>query len=298
MSILNYINIDAHYLQVLCIDLTTAIVLLFVARQLLGWSHQLSTTNERAEKDNSAYGISLAGILLAIAIILTGVLSGGASYSLLDEFSSVASFGLLGLCLLLFANFVFDKISMPNLAIPEAIEQGNMAAGLVNAGNLIATAIIIRAVMIWSGLEGLFGLIATLCGFVLSQLVLTLVSKYRIKLFNRKNETGFQDAIRGGNLAVAWRFTGFRLGVALAITAASGLVEPTGDALWLPMLLWLMIAVVMFALIALLSVLTDKIILAHIDLRNEVDVQQNMAIGVTQAAIMIAIGLVVALLMN
>ncbi len=298
MEILNLMNLDAHYIQILLIDLTTAIVLLFIARQLLSMTHKVSTRVALAEDDNPAYGISLAGIILAITIILTGVLFGDAHYSLFDEFTNVAIYGSLGVFLMLFANFVFDKMSMPKISIPAAIQQRNIAAGLVNAGNLIATAIIIRAVMIWSGLEGVFGISATIAGFILSQLILTFVSKYRIKLFNANNATTFQEAIYGGNLAVAWRFTGFRIAVALAITAASGLVPPFSGDIFTPMLLWLLVSLVMLGLIAMLNIITDKVLLGGIDLRDEVDSQQNVAIGVTQAAIIISIGLIVAALMN
>ncbi|MDQ6991497.1 MAG: DUF350 domain-containing protein [Mariprofundaceae bacterium] len=298
MEILNLMNLDAHYIQILLIDLTTAIVLLFIARQLLGLTYKVSTRVALAKDDNPAYGISLAGIILAITIILTGVLFGNASYSFLDEFANIAIYGSLGVFLMLFASFVFDKVSMPRISIPEAIQQGNIAAGLINAGNLIATAIIIRAVMIWSGLEGLFGMVATVAGFILSQLILTVVSKYRIKLFNAKNETTFQAAINGGNLAIAWRFTGFRIAVALAITAASGLVPPYSGNILTPILLWLLVSLAMLGLISMLNIITDKVILGGIDLRDEVDSQQNVAIGVTQAAISISIGLVVAALMN
>jgi len=298
MEILHLMNLDAHYIQVLLINLGIAIALLFVARSLLALTTRVSTTSELSENDNPAYGVSLAGIVLSITIIMTGVLSGPASYNLMDELIAVTMFGILGIALMVFANFIFDMVSMPKISIPKAIIQGNLAAGLINAGNLIATAIIVRAVIIWADLDGLHGVIAAVSGFVLSQLILTLVSKYRIALFNRKNTTSFQDAILGANLAVAWRFTGFRIAVALAITAASGLVPPINGDFVTPLILWCVVSLAMLGLISILNIIADKVLLAGIDLRDEVDSQQNVAVGVTQASIIISVSMIVAVLTN
>ncbi len=298
MEMLSSMNIDAHYTQVLLINLAVAIVLLFVARLLLALTSKVSTKTELADHDNPAYGVSLAGVVLAITIMMTGVLYGDASYNLANELISVLAYGALGIVLILAANFVFDKVSMPSLSINESIKQGNLAAGLVNAGNVVATAVIIRAVMIWSGLDGMQGLIAIIIGFILSQLVLSLASMYRIKLFNAFNKHSFQDSIRSGNLAVAWRFTGFRIGVALAITAASGLVPPMHGEFIQPMVLWTVVSLAMLVLVSTLSVIADKVILSGIDIRDEVDSQSNVAIGVVQCVVVVSIGLIIAVLTN
>jgi len=273
-----------------------AIAHLFVARLLLAITTKVSSKTELADNDNPAYGVSLAGIVLAITIVMTGVLSGKASYDLTEEFFSVLLFGSLGVVLMIVANFVFDKLSMPKISIPEAIKDGNLAAGLINAGNLIATAIIVRAVIIWSDLDGWVAVMIAIAGFVLSQIILTL--KYRIALFNAKNDTTFQNSILGGNLAIAWRFTGFRIAVALAITAASGLVPVINGDFIMPMVLWIIVSLAMLGLISVINVIVDKILLGGIDLRDEVDSQQNIAIAVAQAFIIISVGLIVAALTN
>lgn len=298
MEVLNLINLDAHYVQVLLINMGVAIALLFVTRSLLAITTQVSSKTELADNDNPAYGVSLAGIVFAITIVMTGVLSGKASYDLVEEFFSVLLFGSLGVVLMIVANFIFDKLSMPKVSIPQEIKGGNLAAGLINAGNLIATAIIVRAVIIWSDLDAGVAVIAAVAGFLLSQVILTLVSKYRIGLFNANNTTTFQNSILDGNLAVAWRFTGFRIAVALAITAASGLVPAINDGFIVPMVLWTVVSLVMLGLISILHIIVDKILLGGIDLRDEVDSQQNIAIGVAQASIIISVGLIVAALTN
>ena len=298
MEILNLMNLDAHYIQVLLINMGVAIALLFVARLLLAITTKVSSKTELADKDNPAYGVSLAGIVLAITIVMTGVLSGKASYDLAEEFFSVLLFGSLGVLLMFVANFLFDKLSMPKISIPEAIKDGNLAAGLINAGNLIATAIIVRAVIIWSDLDGGMAVMTAIAGFVLSQIILTLVSKYRIALFNARNDTTFQQSILDGNLAIAWRFTGFRIAVALAITAASGLVPVISGDFIMPMVLWIVVSLAMLVLISVINIIVDKILLGGIDLRDEVDSQQNIACAVAQAFIIISIGLIVAALTN
>ena len=133
-------------------------------------------------------------------------------------------YAAVGLVLMWLTRLIFDKVSLPSFSVKDEIARGNNAVAIVDAGNMVATAVMVRAVMNWSegGLSS--GLMAVAVGYVATQIILTLTTVYRVKLFRMRNRegAGFQDVVRAGNMAVAMRFVGFQVGVALAVTAASG----------------------------------------------------------------------------
>ena len=45
-------------------------------RFLLGLTSQVNSTEELAQKDNFAFGVSVAGSILALGIVLTGAITG------------------------------------------------------------------------------------------------------------------------------------------------------------------------------------------------------------------------------
>jgi uncharacterized membrane protein YjfL (UPF0719 family) len=296
MNILSHFNMDTNYVMVLLINLGIAMALLAGLKFLAGLISNVNATQELAEKDNPAFGISLAGVAMAITIMLTGVMSGEASASFASEAMLVAGYGLLGLILMVLTRFVFDRISMPQFSVKDAILKGNIAAGILDAGNVVATAIIIRALLMWVNTESLQGLAVILGGFVISQLILSAASIYRRKRSLSRHNKSLQDAIEGGNIAVAWRFTGFRIAVALAITAASGFIPYAQESLCEIMLLWTLVSICLLGVISILAVVTDKLILSGIDVQDEVDNQGNLAIGIIQCAITIAVGIIIAVL--
>ncbi|MDG1847813.1 MAG: hypothetical protein P8J35_04190, partial [Candidatus Marinimicrobia bacterium] len=56
----------------LAIDISIAILLLGAMRFISGLSAKVNSTEELAQKDNFAFGISVAGSVAALGIVLTG----------------------------------------------------------------------------------------------------------------------------------------------------------------------------------------------------------------------------------
>lgn len=298
MDIKNLIDIDSYYALILAVDLIVAMVLLVGIKYLSGVISGVNATDELAEKDNPAFGISVAGVCFGVTIMLTGVMQGEASASLVSELVLVAGYGVLGIALMSATRFIFDRISMPGFSISASIKEGNIAAGILDAGNVIATAIIIRSIMIWLDAESYSGMLMVIGGYLVSQMILSIASYYRLKLFSRHHGKSMQNEFKEGNIAAAWRFSGFRVGVALAITATAGVVPYNTDQLGLVALTWVLVALIMMALLSILSYVIEKVVLAGIDTRDEVDVQGNIAIGVIQCAFTIGLGILIAALTN
>ena len=280
-------------LGMLAMDFAIVFVVLLLVRTLYGVASGVDTMHELAVKDNTAVGVSLAGATAGIAIMLTGVVSGGFALSFGAEAGAMAAYGALGLALMWLTRLIFDKISLPNLSVKDEISGGNVPIAVVDAGNVLATAIMVRAVIDWSDDALVAGLIAVVVGYLVTQVVLTATTYYRVWLFQRRNPgKQFDDTVKGGNVALALRFVGFQLGVALAVTTASALAPyvPGGDPV-IQALTWGAWSVGAAVVLVALSLLAEKVVLKGIDLAEEVDRQGNVGIALIEVAVYVGIGL-------
>ncbi len=289
------INWYPDLLAILAIDLVLAVILLTAFRKLAGLISNVSTTEELATKDNFAFGLVFAGGLISLSIVLTGAISGDAGNSILHEIVLITTYGVLGIILMMLSRKVLDNFALPNINIQEEIMKGNMAAAIVDVGNLLATAIIVKAVMSWIDDTSLFGLISVIVGFIVSQVVLILVTQYRSKVYaSRHNGKSLQDEFIAGNCAIALRYCGHKIGVALAVTAASGFVIYNDERILMASLAWGLISIVLTIVLSLIAIAARYVILAKIDVVDEVDNQKNVGIGFIEATIYVSIGLLLA----
>ncbi len=277
----------------LAMDFALVFAVLLLVRVLYGVASGVDTLHEISVKDNFAIGISLAGATAAIGIMLTGVVSGELAFSYVDEFVTMLSYGALGLALMWLTRLIFDRVSLPRLSVRAEIGDGNVAVATVEAGNLLATAIMVRAVMIWSDDALIPGLIAVVVGYVASQIILTVTAYYRIWLYRLRNSGGrFSEAVQSGNLAVALRFVGFQIGVALAVTAAGGLAPyaPGGDPV-MQAVVWGVVSICAAVVLVILTLIAEFAVLTGLDLSEEVDRQRNIGVALVEVAVYLAIGL-------
>ena len=274
-------------------DFVLVFAVLLLVRVLYGVASGVDTLHELSVKDNFAIGISLAGATAAIGIMLTGVVSGEYAFSYGMELAAMASYGVLGLALMWLTRLIFDRVALPRLSVRALVGDGNTAVATVEAGNLLATAIMVRAVMVWSDDALIPGLIAVIVGYVASQIILTVTAYYRIWRYKMRNSGGrFSDAVADGNLAVALRFVGFQIGVALAVTAAGGLAPyaPGGDPV-MQAVLWGVVSIGAAVVLVVLTVIAEFAVLTGLDLSEEVDRQRNIGVALVEVAVYLAIGL-------
>lgn len=298
MNLLN--NINFWNLQLLAIDFVI-IFLLFVSLRLVkGLVSNVHATDEIASKDNFAFGVSFAGGIAALGIMLTGASMGEFAPTMLDEAISMTVFGVIGLVLITAGRAFQDRVVLSQVSLHDEIAKDNLAAAIVDVGNVLAVGIVIRASMLWVQTEGFQAIPVVVAGFVVSQIVLTLASKYRVKLFAVKASKGnscMQQALEDGNTALAIRYAGYLTGVSLAITAASGFVPYEADNVWIAVLMWAFMAVILSIIFAGIKVVAMKAILPGVDISDEVDNQKNLGVGAIEAAVAISIGLTLATLL-
>lgn len=263
-------------------------------RILSGMLANVSLTELLAKQDNFAAGITMAGAVVAVAILMMGVVSGEAGDTYLNEVTLMVGYGVAAILLMWLTRKVFDHIILPKISIHDEIIKGNVAAGIVDAFNMVATAIIVRASLIWIDGSTLKGIIIVAILFVVSQIIMLMASVYRNIVFNsryKEKDKSLQSELESGNIALAIRFSGHRLGVALAITATSGLVIFDGQLIVQSVIAWVVMAIAIFIAQTILSILLRHVLLPKVDVSDEVVEQKNVAVGAVEAAIYIGIGL-------
>ncbi len=285
-------SVDVYAYSILLIDLSIAVVMISGLRFLTGLVANVDSAEELASRDNAAFGIAMAAGTVSLALMLTGAVSGELGATYLEEIVSVGSYGLLGLLLIKVGRLIQDKVLLRGIAIQSQIKSGNIAAALVDAANTLAIGLILRAVMLWVESETLSGLLVVLAAFVITQLLLALVTRYRIQVFARRNNgASLQQAFAEGHVALSIRFMGHLIGVALALTAASGVVAYSEQTLLIALMTWAGVTLLFTMLVSLLAVIARNVILAGVDVAEEVDKQHNLGVAAIEAAIYISIGL-------
>jgi uncharacterized membrane protein YjfL (UPF0719 family) len=295
------VSADPFYYAALTVDFVLLFSLLVLVRKIFGRSAGgVDTTKELAENDNHAFGISLGGATVALAVVFAGVASGDIATSLAIEAGFILGYGVLGIVMLMCTRLIFDKIVFPGIDLKQMISQGNIAAGVLDGGNMIATAAIIFGVFSWISGDWLTGLGLVVGMFVISQLLLVLASRYRVNLFAKRNDgQAFADAIETGNAALALRFAGFQIGTALAVSTAGQLVIfQEGSEITLSVLAWVIVALVLLVAIIVLTALTEKVVLYGVPVEREVDAQSNYGVAVVEAGAYIGLGLIIVSLLG
>ena len=168
----NFIGIESGLALYYIIDLLMIIAAMAGMRKIAGVIGNVSSHDELTKRDNFAYGISLSGAALSLAIMLMGAVSGEAANTPINEALVMLGYGGLGILLMVVTRKVFDHITMPKISIHDQIMSGNSAAALVDAGNMIATAIMLRAIMTWVDSNSWGGLLIVIAGYLLTQLLL------------------------------------------------------------------------------------------------------------------------------
>ena len=297
-TLIEITELNQGLLTFLAIDLVIAILLLGAMRFISGISAQVNTTEELAKEDNFAFGISLAGSIAALGIVLTGAITGETAPSYSMEIIGMLSYGFFGLVLIKIGRIAHDRLALNKLDKTKLIKEHNFTIGFVDAAAAIATAIIIRAVLLWVDGLDFNTFIAITSGFIVAQAMLILVTRLKEWQYAKNNQGDcLQEALSNGQLALALRYSGQIISTALAVTAASHFLTYSPETLVINLLGWLMFGVIMTIIVALLTSVAKKIILWGIDLTEEVDQQHNIGVASIEMAISISIALILGALM-
>jgi len=289
-----FINVDLDLALYYLVDFIIAVAILSGMRYLAGTVASVSAVHEISQNDNKAFGISLAGAMVAVSIMLMGVVSGDAGYSLANEILTVVLFGVIGILLMWVTRIVFDRVSFPGLSIHDQIMQGNMSASLIDASNMIATAIIIKGAMTWVEGSLLMSLLAVVVSFIASQVIMTLATVYRVKVYQKRHKGAkLHTAVEEDNVALALRFSAYRIGIAIAVSSAFTAVEYSPEVFISVFLLWFAVALGLIMLLTVIAIIIRHAVLHRVNIGEEVGQQRNISVGVIEGSIYIVVGLLI-----
>jgi hypothetical protein len=292
-------GLNIELLIFLAIDITIAIILLCAMRFISGLSAKVNSTDELAKEDNFAFGVSVAGSVAALGIVLTGAITGENAESYLMEIVGMASYGILGLILIKVGRVFHDRFALNQIDKNAQIKAHNISVGIVDASGAIATAIIIRAVLLWVYGLDINTFIAIIAGFIVSQAMLVLVTRIKEHQYAKNNQNScMQNAFAEGQVALAIRYAGQVISTALAVTAASHFLTYSPETLLANIVGWFIFGMIMTILVAILTSIAKRLVLMGINLVEEVDHQHNIGVASVEMAISISIALILTALMS
>ncbi len=281
---------------IVVLDLAVAVAAICALRYLSGLLFGVDSHDELAEKDNLAFGLTLAGGAGAVALVLAAATAGDPAVDFARELGVVALYAVVGLLLLKAGLLINDWVVFNEFSLKQAINGGNVAAGTAQAANLIAIGILVNAAISYSEGDLVTAVATVVIVFLLAQLVLLAVTRLRALIYAKRNEGAkWQAAIDGGNTALGVRYAGHLIGTALAVSSAGGMtayVVPPGAGLVVVYAALLGLAVILAIVLLLSAMLAQRAILHGIDVVEEVDVKGNVGVAFIEAAVFIGVGLV------
>jgi len=240
---------------------------------------------ELVEKDNLAVALAVAGYYLGLTIVLGGVVSGPASFSVLDDVIGLVTFGLLAIVLLNLSAWINDKVVFSRFDNEkEIVEDRNAGMGAVEGGNYIAVGLITAGAMSGEG-----GLLPGLVFWVLGLVALIVAGL----LYDKITSYDLHDEIEKDNVAVGVAFAGVLIGFGNIIRLAG-----EGDFVsWNESLTefgyYMIVGLILLPLVRLFA---DKVRLPGASLSDElVKERPNLGAGVIEAVTYLAASMLIGL---
>lgn len=275
--------------DLIALNLLLSTLLIFVFKFQIGYSHSVSVHDEIAEKDNPAFGITLGMSFLSFFLIMSAASTGNDRVSYTEEIVLMISYGLAGMLMLAISKVIFDKISMKNFCLQEEIRKRNIAASIVEGSNILATALIVFTYMGWVKGVQLETILVVVYGWFVSQLLLSLVSFIRAKIYRNKDGSSLQDAIKNDNIAVAIRYSAYKLSFALTpLIASVNYLFEEGRGLLVATEIFVS-AILLSIIITLLTAVIKHVVIPKVDFGDEINSQRNIGMAVIEASIVLGI---------
>lgn len=293
-ALVNLISVSPNIWVFLAIDMIIAILLLITLRWMSGRLVSMNSNDDLCAQNNFAFGISVAGRMLALCIVLSAAVASSAKTDYMTSALSMLFYGIVGIVLIKIGRIAHDKIILHRLDKELHIKQRNTSIALVDASSSIATALIIRSVILWVEGSDANALVAILSGFIVTQAILLTTTRLYERRFKENNQSGsLQKSLTKGQFALAIQHSGNLLGTAMVVTAASDLLiyKPLGYVSNLTS--WLIVGLILTLLLAFLVALSKRLILAGLDLVQEIDQQHNIGVATIEMVLSVGIAMIV-----
>lgn len=292
-ALVNLIPVSPDLWIYLAIDMAIAILLLSMLRWISGRLIAGKSSQKQAGHDNFAYGISVAGRMMALAIVLAAAVANSTTGNFTDSVVTMLVYGTVGIFLIKIGRFAHDKIVLNRLDKDFHIGDRNVTIALVDASSSIATALIVQSVMSWVDGFDVNAFLAIFSGFLVSQAILLTMTRVYERRFAENNRSGsLQSSLTKGQLALAIQHSGYLLGTALAVTAAGNLLEYKAEGYVSNLTGWLIVGLALTFTLTALMIVARRFILANVDLVQEIDQQHNIGVASIELALSVGIALI------
>lgn len=233
------------------------LIYLGFAVMLRGILNYKSASNYSADEEmdggNLAVGLRRTGAQFGLAIAMMGVLSSGASESLLSDLLNTALYGLLAVAFIVSSLVVTDRLVIPGVNNLDELKENNISVGIVELAMLVATGIIAYSSLL--GETG--GVISSISYFVAGQLTLVgLVLVYEKIISKRFN---IVSSIKDNNTASGLYLAGKLIAYALILKSAiSG--NTLASSISGMIIEYLTLAIAGFIILYIFEIIIDKFI--------------------------------------
>lgn len=180
--------------------LASCFVLFFIGKIIYQLFHRkIDVKKELVENDNFAFGLAHVGYFIGLLLAIGSAIV-GPSYGLAQDLIDIFLYGLLSIILLNISIIINDKVILRKFVVyKEIIEDRNEGTGIVEAGNAIATGLILMGAVVGEG-----GMITALAFWLLGQVLLILTSF----VYNWIVPFDVHEHIEKDNIAVGIGFAG------------------------------------------------------------------------------------------
>lgn len=296
MDIMNEISIyftdlvsDEWDWDLVGINLIISITFLLLLKLKVSWFTGVESREELADKDNPAFGINLAFVFFSYLLIMSAASTGNDTLPIFEEIKLMGGYAIAGMFMLMISKLIFDKLSMKSFCLQEEIRKRNCAAAIVDGGNALATALIVFTYMGWVKGTDFQPIMIVAYGWVLSQVVLSVVSFLRAKLYKSSDGSTLQSAIQDGNIAVAIRYTAYKLSFAITpLIAAPHYPYSEDEGWWMATAIFISSLLLAFA-VKILASLMKRVLVSKVDFADEINRQRNYGLACVEASFVLGL---------
>ncbi|HWQ31617.1 MAG TPA: DUF350 domain-containing protein [Blastocatellia bacterium] len=198
------------------------ILLLIIARAVYGLVLGQSMTSTLIDSDNKAAAIALGGFLLGVVQVIIPVLT-GPSHSFWNDVKGVAAYGIGGIAAMTLSGLIFTWYSkMTGTPLREQVREGNVAAGIVVAGEYLAVSGLVSGTLTGDG-----GALLPTVVFWVAGMIALLVLTHLFRMLTTYNDT---EMISNGNIAAALGYAGLLVAIGMLVGyAVSGTFTGYGE---------------------------------------------------------------------
>ena len=276
------------------IDVGLALVLLLVMKWLSRSRAKVSVSDELGVKDNFAFGISVAGGMLSLCLVLSSVVGRHVGQGYEQAAIGMVLFGIIGILLVKVGRFAHDKIVLDAVDTQHKVSDRNVSVALVDAASLVSSAIILRSIMVWVDGSDVNAMIAIVTGFLVVLTILLIMTRiYEMRYAMQNQNHSFQSALDTGQLALAVQHAGNLLGTAIVVSSAGALLSYSPQGYVSNVTGWLVTSVVLSLLLWALVAFSKRAVLNGINYQKEVDEQHNVGVATVELTLSVGLAMII-----